>query len=231
MPRTIEMGTLRLRCQRRADLENDGHIVAAEWNALISEAWGELHSMVCEQGDRYFETSTTITADGSESYPEPCAVLSTVCVERVLDNGRVVPLLRIPVQHRDKWVGRVGDARKFELIDDRLHLYPKPTTGTYRWRYIPQAPELEAFADDKKVDCVSADGLAYLLWAVCVKAKSKSESNVQLAMVERDRLAEKVKFWASERVLTQSPIRTVVDSDEDDDADYDDALAGVYGRW
>ena len=49
-------------CQRRADKETDEHVDSDEWKELITEVYGEMHSIVSETGARYFETEADITA-------------------------------------------------------------------------------------------------------------------------------------------------------------------------
>lgn len=205
MPKRLTMGSLVTLCKQRADKENDDHISSAEWKSLISEQFGELWMHVSETGLRYFETSTTITANGSTGYTEPTDHLSTVGISRVDSSGRETPLDPLMSQDEPLFRGTTGDARRWTLVDDSLRLYPTPSSGTYKWYYIPQPTDLSAYADADVVDVVSPLGLAYLLWGVCVKAKSKSESDVRLAMAERERLKEEVIVWAANRALTEQP--------------------------
>jgi hypothetical protein len=211
MPRTYTMATLVERCQQRCDLENSDHISDAEWQSLISEAYGDLYSVVCESGLRYFETTTTVTATGATSYDEPNDHFATIKIERVLSDGTRYELTDAMSQEETYLKGLTGDARFYTLPDDQLYLYPNPTSGTYIWTYIAQPPDLTTYDDEDLVDVVTPAGEAYLLWGTAVKALHKSESNAQLAMAERDSAREKLVEWTALRAFNQPRRRFVVD--------------------
>lgn len=217
MPRLVTMGKLKARCQRRADLEGDDHIDDEEWLEIISEAYGELYSIVAGTGLRYFERSTNLTTAGIATITEPVNVQSVIGIWYVASDGTKKRLRPIAPDELAHWAGRTGDrARRYELIDDTIRFYPTPPTGqTYELRYIPTAPDLSTFASDVCADCVIAEGEAFVIWGSVVKAKSKSESDVRLAIVERDRLAPIVREWAMNRLLTEPHRRIVSDIDLD----------------
>jgi hypothetical protein len=207
------MSELVTRCKRRVDQENADHIASAEWKALISEAYGELFQTVADAGLQYFEYTSTITTDGSSYYDEPSDHLATVSLDRVIDAaGRRRTLREIMAQERSAWAGRSGsEALVFALVDDRIYLYPTPPSGlTYELLYIPQSPDLSSYDDDDVVDVVTADGEAFLIWGVAVKALAKAERNVQLAMAEREAARQRLLEWAVQRAFNQ-PRRRYVD--------------------
>lgn len=203
MPRRLEMSVIRERCQRRADLEGDDHISDAEWDALISEKYGELHGIVSGAGLRYFETTSTITATGATSYDEPDDHMATVGFDHVAADGTLRPLTELMAHERDMYAADTGDAYYFALVDDQIYLRPNPASGTYRMLYIPQAPDLSEYADADLVDVVNADGEAFLIWGVSVLAKSKSESDVQLAMQREEAARERLLEWAVQRSMSE----------------------------
>lgn len=225
MPRRYELSELRTRCKRRADKENDDHIADAEWNALISEQWGELFEIVAGTGLRYFERTNSITADGSDSYDEPDEHGKTVGLDRVDSDGRRLSLLPLMPGERSRFAGQTGDAFEYAIIDDQIFLYPTPSSGSYELLYIPQPTDLTTLADDDLVDVVCIYGEAFLIWGVAVKALSKSESDVRLAMAERDRSAQRLLEWAAERDANE-PRRRVIDSD-----DGSGGISGGNGWW
>jgi hypothetical protein len=204
MPRRYQLSELVTRCQRRADMENDSSIAAAEWKALISEIYGELHGEVSSTGLRYFETESTVTASGAASYAEPSDHLSTVGVDLVIDSaGRRRELEELMPLEQAQWSGLVGEAHRYTLIDDQLYLYPNPSSGTYKWRYIAQPPDLSTEADATLVDVVTPDGEAFLVWGVAVLALSKGEKDVTLALQRQEQARARLKDWAYNRSLTQ----------------------------
>lgn len=212
MPRRLTMSTIRTRCQQRCDKENDLSIPTAEWNALISEAFGELWGLVAESGLRYWERTSQFTADGSESYTEPVDMLAVISVE-FLENGTTTGTRRfldeIMMQERTRWIGMTGEARVYELVDDQLYLYPRPSSGEYLWRYIPQATDLSSYVDGDAVDLVTPEGERFIVWCVAVKALAKSESDVTLAIRERDQAGQALREWAAMRAFN-APRRRIV---------------------
>lgn len=218
MPRRYTMTDLILRCQQRADLENDLSIARDEWCRLISESYGELYTIVFESGLQYFEYAQVLTTNGTNKLSEIGDHLSTVTLCYLADagSGRYVALRALMAQERVMWSGNLGSssrARGFALVDDALYLYPTPAAGqTYELRYVPQPPELTEFAAGEvpfQVDVVTPDGLTFLVWATTVKAKSKSEADVTLAVGERE--GARIRFTESVRLraMNDSPRRVL----------------------
>jgi len=219
MPRRYQLTELVTRCKRRADLENSDHIAAAEWKALVSEGYGELFQTVADAGLQYFEYTSTIATTGAAYYDEPTDHLATISLERIINAAGSRRIIReIMAQERARWAGRVGsEAIVFALVDDRIYLYPTPPSGqTYELLYIPQAPDLTAYDDTDLVDVVNAEGEAFLIWGVAVKAMSKGESNVQLAIAEREAARQRLHEWAVVRAFNQPRRRVVDDFDVSD---------------
>ncbi len=119
MPRLVEMGTLVARCKRRADLENDDHIDPEEWLELVSEAYGELFSIVAGTGLRYFETAATLVTDGAAYVDEPTNHMSTMGLWYVPTSGSRRRLTPIMSQELERY--QPGDKITMEIYrgDDK----------------------------------------------------------------------------------------------------------------
>lgn len=215
MPRRQTLETWRGRCIQRADKEGDDHIAEAEWNALISEVYGELFEIVTGTGLRYFESLHTITATGADSYDEPDDHGKTVGLDRVESDGRRTTLLPLMAQERSRYGGATGEAVAYAIVDNQIVFYPNPASGTYELIYNTQPPDISSYSDSDMIDVVCIYGEAYLLWGVAVKALSKGESDVRLAVAERDRAAMQLMKWASERDANE-PRRRVLDTEYTD---------------
>lgn len=206
MARNVTLGTLVTRCQQRADLENDSHVSASEWKALISEMNGEMQLLVAETGMRYFETEATISLS---TFALPSDHLATVGVDFVMDAaGRRRSLVETMAQERSAVKGQTGEAWFYALVAQTIELYPVPGTGTYKHIYVPQPPDISASADGTNVDVITPDGEAFIIWGVAVKALAKSESDVRLAMTEREAARERLRSWAQLRSFN-TPRRAV----------------------
>lgn len=205
MPRQYRLDDLRLRCQRRSNKENDPSIATPEWNMMISEQYGDLYSEVEKTGMLHFRSTLTITASGAANYAAPADYLATIALNRIINvtTGDKRPMDELMIQEESRWAGQIGDAQCFTLIGSTITLYPNPSSGTYELQYMPQSPDLSTAADSTQVDVVNADGEAFLIFGVAVKALMKAEADVQLYMVERESARKRLVEWATLKAFTQ----------------------------
>lgn len=172
---------------------------------MISTVYAELFAAVAETGMRYFEATSTITADGSDSYPEPDNHLSTIGVDIIVNTaGERRALRELMAQERNRFAGLTGEAVAWAHVDDQFVLYPKPSTGTYEIVYVPQPPDLTSSLDATLVDVVTPDGEAFLYWGVAVLALAKENSDASLARAERDQAKGRVVTWATLKALNNA---------------------------
>ena len=217
MPRRIVMSTLIERFKQRCDMVGDDSISSSEWKSYASEVYGEMTTEASlGAASRYFETSTTITADGSTSYDEPADHFSTQRIAEVLADGRERPLRELQAHEEAAYRGRTGIALGWLAIDDQLYLCPAPSSGTFKWYYVGQPTDLADYADSDIVDVISPGGEAFLIWGVAVLAKAKGGRDVQLALAEKERARARLQFEAASRNLSQPKTRGPVEIDEDD---------------
>lgn len=209
MPRRFTMATLVTRCKRRADQENSSFVSDAEWKTLISEKYGELYGVVCDTGSRYFETSSTITATGATSYAEPTDHRSTIGMDRLSGTTRVPVFGPIEPSERHLYSGQTGDARYFTHVDDQIYLHPNPSSGTYYYLYIPQSPDLSAYADADLIDVCDGSGESFLIWGVAAIALAKAESNASLALQQEQKFRDELNAWAVRRMMSEPRRRTL----------------------
>lgn len=221
MPRAVPMSTLVLRVQQLADMESDPSIDPTEWNALVSEAYGEAYEIIAGEGNRYFEYVTTLVTDGTNYLPEPADQLAVVDqLELVLDaaTGRCRRLRPIAPQQRAALSGRTGQPRCYELVDGRYFLYPTPPAGqSLTLRYIGQCPDLTAYADADQVDVYCVAGQKFVQYAAAAAAVSKSKNDASALLAEREVQRKSLWEWASDRAMNVQPVWYVEDGDGGDD--------------
>lgn len=199
-------------------MENDDSISAGEWNSYISEVYGELYEEVARTGLRYFEYTEEFTTTGDGYVDEPPDQLAMVdCIELVLDaSGRTRRLQPIRAQEHSYYAGLSGEPSRFELIDDRLYLFPAPPSGTeLTLRYIAQSPDLSEYADNQSVDVVTAAGEAFLIWGVAAIGKHKDDRFVDFAEQQKEKAKGRLIDWAATRLASESN-RPFVDDEADD---------------
>jgi hypothetical protein len=220
MPRRFTMSDLRTRALQQVDLDTDGAFSdPTTVNRMISAQYGDLYGVVSAAARRYFETTTTITTTGATYIAEPVDHLATIdTIERVVNTttGRLRRLRRIEPQERSVWSGRTGHARRWEMVDDRIYLYPTPPSGDqYVLRYIQQPPDLATYADGDVVDVVTPDGEGFMIWGCAVRFLGRVRSDVTLAIQEREQARARLLDWARDREFND-PHRTIVEDDLDD---------------
>jgi len=194
-------------CKQQPDMEGQESISDGEWARMISTVYGELYGAVADSGMRYFETATTLVADGTNVLSEPSDHLATVGLDYLVtgsSTGERRALVEIMAQERNRLSGLSGEARAFSLVDDRILLFPTPPTGhVFELVYIPQPPKLTSFGSGDAVDVVGPDGESFLVWGVTVLAKGKEESDVSLAKQERDAAKARLVEWAAMRAFNE----------------------------
>lgn len=229
MPRLYAYGTLVDRFKQRANMVGDDSIDTPEWKSMGSEVYGELYEEVADSGLRYFEYTSNVTTTGDGYIAEPTDQLALVDnIEVVIDatSGRVRRLYPVQPQERAILSGRTGDPRRYEMVDDRFYLYPTPPSGqVLTLRYIPQSPDLAAYADDDVVDVVTAAGEAFLIWGVAAIAKAKDDRFVDYAETQKEKARVRLQQWARNRAFHEQPRRIVED---DYGADIGDWWEGYY---
>lgn len=209
MARAIRLDRLVLRSSRRADKQGDPH--TTEWKALISEKYGELHSVVSEAGWSYFEATQDITANGAASYSLPAALLSLGGVDYVVNaaTGERRALQILMPQERVQWSGSTGTASRFAFTGGSIELWPRPGSGTYRLTYIPQATDYADSADATELDVVTSDGEAFIIWGVAAMASDKGEADVRFKESKSQEARIRLEKWATNRALHE-PRRQIV---------------------
>jgi hypothetical protein len=217
------MSDLRTRALQQADVEYDLQFFGSSTattlvNSMMSAQYGDLYSAVAEPGLRYFETSTTFTTPGgTNTWGEPVDHYATVdTIERVIaPSGRLRRLRQMQPQERAMWAGRTGHARRYELVDDTIYLYPTPPANdVYILRYVNQPPDLQSYADSALVDVVSPYGEQFMIWGTAVRILAKIKSDASVAMSERDAAREKLVEWAAMRAFNDPPRMMVEDEDD-----------------
>lgn len=212
MPLRRTMGTLVASCRRRVDMKTNQARNDDDFKASISEVYGDLWAIVAEAGRRYFETSTTFTANGAASYVEPTDHFGTVRVARVFSDGRESPLDELMPQEEWCLKGRTGDAIAYTLIDDQVFLYPTPSSGQYKMYYIPQPPDLSNYADNDVVDVVGPPGLSLIVWGTAVIVHGELEGNAMLALQKEEQARKNLAEFAPLRSFNE-PARVFANHD------------------
>lgn len=217
--RSFTIADLVSKAKQMADMENQDNVSSSEWQRYLSAAYAQLYSILAASGLRYFESTQSLTAAATAL---PADYMTTLGVYKV-DGNYLRPLEEVMFQERHYVVGgSSGEARCYELAGSNLNLLPGYTAGqTYRHYYIPQPTDYSSSVTSTTIDVVTPDGEEFLLWSMVLKALQKEESDVSVALQERELAKGRVEEWAVLRQL-HSMRRSIVDGDyrEWDEADW-----------
>lgn len=228
MARTVTLGTLVTRCQRRADLENQSNPSALEWKEMIHLVYGELYGLLADAGISLFDEEDTITTDGVDGvYPLPTDHFATIGVDYVVDTaGRRRQLVELMVQERN-WASGVSGASEaigYRLSNTDIILYPNPTAGkTYKHVYVPQPADLSAANDATLLEMATPAGEQFVIWGVSALAKHKVGMDNRTDREEREAARTDVEYWAAQRSLHTGRRRVILDDLSE--------LEGLPGDW
>lgn len=216
MPRRQTALTWENRIRQITDTENDDSVTSAFVRWCMSMKFGELWAEVSlGAAERYFETSTTVTADGSESYDEPESHFATVRIARVDESGRETDLRELRPGEEAAYKGLTGDAVAWALVDDQLFLYPAPSSGDYKWYYTQQATELGSYADGDIIDVVCPAGEAFFVWGVAALIFGRLKKDASFALQEEGKAKMRIPFEAANRNRLKTPVRGPVVFDDE----------------
>lgn len=218
MARTVTLGTLVTRCQRRADLQNQDSPSTSDWKGEIHLAYAELYGELAKPGVGFFDTEEVIMTNGTDVYALPSDHLVTIGVDRVVDAaGRRTQLVELEVQERNWSTGLVGagEAKAFRLSGSNLIFHPNPLSGQeYRHVYVPQPTDLSAATDGTTIEMATLDGENFLIWSVVAVVKDTIGLDSRVAREEREACRERVQHWVAQRVFTSGRRRIVMDDFE-----------------
>jgi hypothetical protein len=223
MARTFTVAQLTARAKQRADMENDDSISTAEWQSLLSSAYGELYATIVKSGWRYYETEASLT---TTSTALPAGFLKALSVDYVVNSttDERRPLRHLDIQERNLYRGMgAQQSLGWCLEGANIVLYPSLVSGqTYKFKYIPQPTDLTSALTSDSVDVVTPDGENFVVWAAALMAYAKDDDDRRFfAKDERDRAKANVMEDAAERAFLD-PHRVHTD---DEDGGY---LPGDY---
>ena len=215
MARTVTLGTLVTRCQRRCDLQNQDSPSTADWKGEIHLGYAELYGELAKPGVNLFDTEAVITTDGTSTYGLPDDHLATVGVDYVVDaQGTRRQLAELEVQERNWASGQTGtEALAFRQSAANIVLHPTPPTGQeYRHIYIPSPADLSSAADDTVLEMATLDGEQFLIcWVEAVMRRTIGMSGYKEAVEEREAARERLQFWVAQRIFNSGRRRIVMD--------------------
>ncbi|MDQ3023391.1 MAG: hypothetical protein M3R04_03240 [bacterium] len=183
---------LRTRIRRRADRENDPHIVDAELTQFINASYKELWDLLVAASSDYFLSSETYTLTGTtdtRALPSGCYKV------RGIDwlNGRYEALPRFTFSSRN-----LCNQRMYRVLGTNVQFLPLgDAAGSYRTWYEPGPTALSADADalNDAVDMWDE----YIVIDGAIKCYGKSQDDASQFMSEKHAMKARIEAMAPDR--------------------------------
>jgi hypothetical protein len=198
--RNFTAGQILTRARQRADREDSQFVTDTEGLTLVSASYADLYNTLVSKGLSYFESTQTITTDGTANTALPSGYLGTIGVDYQRGSSQWSPLYELMPQERNRYGASSGEARAYRVVGSNITLYPTPPTGqTYRHLYVPAPADLTSSA-------TSVDGVSgfeeYVVLDVAIKMLHKEESSATHLERERARILERIEEAADHRRMS-----------------------------
>ena len=199
------------RTRQRADMEGSTFVSDTEVIGYINVAMAEIHDILVDRYEDYYVSSEpfTLPADNPGTLPNTFYKALGVDFDT---GGTTYRLRRFSFQERNVYnspamvAGRVTNTL-YAIQGAEIKFIPSPTvSGTATLWYVPEAQQFatsgSGFMDVTVVTKAPAVAFGYEEYVVvdaAIKCLQKEESDVQMLMVQKQQLKERIENAASNR--------------------------------
>lgn len=201
---TITLADLKLRARERADMVNSDFVSDTELTAYINSSIAELHDLlVAAYDNQYFlESHTFTTTANTADYALPANFYKLSGVDAKINASNWLTLKPFNFNERNRnfdraWRFLNGPHVRYRLAGNNLRFTPVPD-ATYQIRlwYTPVATKLVSDTDElNELNQFSE----YVVVDAAIKMKEKEESDVQVLLLQKKQLEERIKGMAKDR--------------------------------
>ena len=203
MADSISLGSLKTRILRQADMENSDFVDAtdyatdptkAELTEMVRESIQAFYDIMVDSFEDYFiEEDTITTVAGTKDYALPTDFYKFMGLDYV-ESSQIYSCRQFIFKERERLTNlQSGSGRdtKYRVIGDNIRLLPIPNSVlTFTLYYIP-TPTLPQ--DDADTFDFVQGWDTWVKWDCVIKCLNKEESDVSVAMAERDKAEERIK--------------------------------------
>lgn len=202
------LADLRLRAQRRADMEDSTFISTTEWTDYINQGMNELYDLLISAYEDYFTTSTTLTINsGANTVSLPATFYKLRGLDYQVDSNTWRTLRWFQFNDRNVGSNRSswGRDRSYQIIGDTIEVVPENVaSGTYRLWYAPGPTQLSADGDSIPTAMSKFGWDEYIALYAAERALVKEESDVQMILVAKEALRSRIMKMSANRQIDQS---------------------------
>lgn len=198
------------RVRQRADMEGSTFVTDAEVIGYINVAMAEIHDVLVDRYEDYYVSTQSFTLPADNPGTLPNAFYKALGVD-FDTGGTTYRLRRFSFQERNMFnspavvAGRVTNTL-YAIQGNEIKFIPSPTvSGTVTLYYVPEAQQFATDGSDDSATIVSkARAVAfgyeeYVVVDAAIKCLQKEESDVQMLMVQKQQLKERIENAASNR--------------------------------
>jgi len=199
------------RTRQRADMEGSTFVSDTEVIGYINVAMAEVHDILVDRYEDYYVSTQQFTLPADNPGTLPNAFYKALGVD-FDTGGTTYRLRRFSFQERNVYnspamvAGRVTNTL-YAIQGAEIKFIPSPTvSGTATLYYVPEAQQFatsgSGFMDVTVVTKAPAVAFGYEEYVVvdaAIKCLQKEESDVQMLMVQKQQLKERIENAASNR--------------------------------
>lgn len=189
---------LRLQAQQKADRVGSNFVTKAEWNTYINKSADELYDLLVTLYEDYFIQEKSYVIDGSSDVITlPSDFYKLLGVDCAVDGLNFQTLKKFDFVDRNRFSTPTqvaalsrGVNLKYRTMGNQIKFSPFPAGGqTIKIFYVPRRKTL--LLDTDILDSVSGWN-EYVIVDAAIKALNKEESDVQVHLLEKASLVERI---------------------------------------
>ena len=199
------------RTRQRADMEGSTFVTDAEVIAYINVAMAEMHDILVSRYEDYYVSSESYTLPADNPGTLPATFYKALGVD-FDSGGTTYRLRRFSFQERNKLnspsvvAGRIADTL-YSIQGNQIKFIPAPTvSGTVTLYFVPEAQQFSTSESEymdktvaNKAPAVAFGYEEYVVIDAAIKCLQKEESDVQILLVQKQQLKERIENAASNR--------------------------------
>lgn len=212
----VSLAQLKVLARERADMENSEFISDSELTSLINMAYGEYYDILVSRYEDEFTVYQELVVDQGETMvPLPSDFMKLRGLDYKMsgtsDSYQTLQKFQFNERNNTRDNSNVYNghtARRYRVVGDKLSILPEDKApGTYRFWYVPVYPKLVTDSDtiggvNGWEDFVVVQTAIYML--------QKEESDVNVLMMQKQQLIERLKNMASNRDV--GGVETITDN-------------------
>lgn len=168
---TVTLASIRTTVRERADIPQSRKFTDAYVDAEIQTAWAELHELIEDENEGYWDKDTTVATVANQAYvalPADCWKVKGI---DILDGGEYRELRQIQIGERNRYGSTTDEPDAYRLTERGADLFPTPNAVyTLRVTYARVVTPLSGSSVT-----VPNEWHDYVIWSTIIKISTSEE--------------------------------------------------------